>query len=160
MAERDDVDHLIRGNPAYRDIDLVEGNHSSARASGSRRRRLKDIPRRRDRPLAWKLLGLPTPRELVRALVIDGYPTSTHRWAFGRISSSIGWSCAAAGVLLAALASWFISTIGGGADVINPALFVLGVVCLGVAAIRLFPILQALRYAARWEREMSASSRR
>ena len=154
MAERDDLDRLIRGNPAYRDIDLVENEPSPEGSTGPRKRRLADIPRHPDRPLAWRLLGLPAPRELVRALVIDGYPTSTHRWAFGRVSSSIGWSCVAIGVFGAALTSWLISTIGGTADAIIPALFVLGVLCLGVAAGRLLPILQALRYAARWNREM------
>lgn len=160
MPEHDDLDHLIRGNPAYRDVDVVGREPTSSPPAGRRPRRLADIPRRSDRPLAWRLLGLPTPRELVRALIIDGYPTSTHRWAFGRVSGAIGWTCAAGGVFVAAMASWFIRAIGGDADAILPALFGLGVVALAVAAVQLFPILQAIRYAARWQAEMNTAPRR
>lgn len=160
MTEQDDLDHLIRGNPAYRDIDVVERNQRGGPGASPRPRRLRDIPRHPDRPMAWRLLGLPTPRELVRALIIDGYPTSTHRWAFGRVSSAIGWTCAAGGAFAAAIAAWFIRTIGGGTDTILPALFALGLLAVGVAALRLLPILQAIHYAARWQREMNTAPRR
>ena len=141
---------LIRRNPAYRDTPL--GNETPTATTTPARRH--SLPHRRDRPLMWRLLGVPTPRELVHALLIDGYPRSLHRWAFDRVASAIGWTCCAAGVLVACLMLWFLDAAGFSPRVAIIALLGLAISFLLVAMVRFLPILSAIRYATRWKRGM------
>ena len=150
-----EVESLTRANPAYRDTPLGRGR-AMARdrpAFGGR-----PIPRRSDRPLMWRLLGVPAPRELVRALLIDGYPRSLHRWAFGRVGSSIGWTCAAGGVLAAAAVLWFVLAAGMTARSGLMSLLALAILLLVVAFLRLMPVLSAIRYARTWNRGMGRAT--
>ena len=69
------LDELVRQNPVYRDTPLGQGE-------------VELMPRRlrspanfgRPRKLLWKWLGLPEPRAIVRALMIDGYPKDIRWW--------------------------------------------------------------------------------
>ena len=150
----EEIELRTRANPAYRDTPIGRGEVRRPPASPFRRR---PIPRRSDRPLMWRLLGVPTPRELVRALLIEGYPRSLHRWAFDRVGSAIGWTCAAGGVLAAFLTVWFLDEAGYSARAAMAALLGLGISFILVAMTRFLPILSAIRYAARWTRGMQDS---
>ena len=154
MNESEEHD-LIRRNPAYRDTPL--GSEINARISVHRRK--SPLLHRRDRPLMWRLLGVPTPRELVRALLVDGYPRSLHRWAFGRVGSAINWTCAAGGVLAAFVVLWFLDSAGYSPRVAMAALLGLAISFILIAMVRFLPILSAIRYAARWNRGMQGSKR-
>ena len=124
------------------------------------------IPRRhrarpsrdRDRPWLWRLLGIPEPRTLVRALIIDGYPRSLHRWAFGRVAAATNWTCMALGLAIAAGAIWFLDAAGLSTRIILLVVIGLGVAAIGIAAGCYLPILRALRYASEWRRGMQGEN--
>ena len=152
----EEIELRTRANPAYRDTPIGRGEVRQPQARPIRRR---PIPSRNDRPLMWRLLGVPSPRELVRALVIDGYPRSLHRWAFGRVGSAINWTCAAGGVLAAFVVLWFLDSAGYSPRVAMAALLGLAISFILIAMVRFLPILSAIRYAARWNRGMQGSKR-
>lgn len=151
-----EIELRMQANPAYRDTPLGRGESGPFSDVHTRRR---SIPRRADRPLMWRLLGVPAPRELVRALLIDGYPRSLHRWAFDRVGSAIGWTCAAGGVLAAALGLWFVTEAGFSHRTALAALLGLSLAFILVALARFLPILSAIRYATRWDEGMRRSRR-
>ena len=92
------LDELVRQNPVYRDTPLGQGE-------------VELMPRRlrspanfgRPRKLLWKWLGLPEPRAIVRALMIDGYPKDIRRWAYERMETGIHWISFVGGMAVAAL---------------------------------------------------------
>ena len=154
ISIEEEIERRTQANPAYRDTPLGRGEVPQPERRPTPGR---PIPRRNDRPLMWRMLGVPTPRELVRALLIEGYPRSLHRWAFDRVGSAIGWTCAAGGVLAACLALWFLDAAGYSPRVAMAALLGLAISFIMVAMVRFLPILSAIRYAARWNRGMRGS---
>lgn len=152
----EEIEFRTRANPAYRDTPLGRGEVPATATVPAHRR---SIPRRVDRPLMWRLLGVPAPRELVRALLIDGYPRSLHRWAFDRVGSAIGWTCAAGGVFAAAIGLWLVTEAGFSHRTALAALLGLALAFILVALARFLPVLSAIRYATRWDDGMRRSPR-
>ena len=152
----EEIELRTRANPAYRDTPIGRGEVLQPQARPIRRR---PIPSRNDRPLMWRLLGVPSPRELVRALVIDGYPRTLHRWAFGRVGAAVAWTCVAFGMFAAAGAFWFLDATGLPPRLILMTIIGLSIGCLGVATIAFLPILRTIRYASRWRAGMQEAER-
>ena len=152
----EEIELRTRANPAYRDTPIGRGE---VRLPDPERTHRRPIPSRNDRPLMWRLLGVPSPRELVRALVIDGYPRTLHRWAFGRVGAAVAWTCVAFGMFAAAGSFWFLDAIGIPPRLILIAIIGLGIACIGVAAIAFLPILRTIRYANRWRAGMQEAER-
>lgn len=148
-----DLDALVRRNPAYHDTPLGRGEIAPPPMRPRPER--PATPRRPDRPLGWRLLGIPAPRDLVRALVIDGYPRTAHRWAFGRVAASLAWTHAAAGVIAAGMLGWLLHALGTSPRTMLMGMFVLAVGFIVIAALQVRPIFEAIRYAARWRAEMA-----
>lgn len=147
-VEQDIIDRTRR-NPAYRDTPFGRGAQG-AETPVFHRRRSRPV-RIGDRPWLWRVLGIPEPRALVRALIIDGYPRSLHRWAFGRVAAAGNWTCLAVGLAIAAGAIWFLDAAGLSPRIILLAVVGLGLAAIGVAALCYLPVLQAIRYASQWQ---------
>ena len=149
-----ELDDLVRRNPVYRDTPLGQGEVELISRRPQRPTRI-----RRSRRLPWKWLGLPEPRAVVRALLIDGYPRELRRWAYERMEEGILWLAFASGMIAAALVAWF------GVKLDWPAagvmLLVLGAAVLpGLLALsRLIPIYSALRYASRWRKQTKTNNK-
>ena len=141
------LDELVQSNPIYRDTPLGQGD---VQRIPLRPR----IPARIGRPrrFPWTWLGLPEPRAVVRALMIDGYPRDLRRWAYERMESALFLLSFTAGMAVASMVAWFAARMQWPpAGVLLP---VLGVAILPalVALARLLPIFNAIRYARRWRR--------
>lgn len=144
-----ELDDLVRRNPIYRDTPLGQGEVELISRRPQRPTRI-----RRSRRLPWQWLGLPEPRAVVRALLVDGYPKEVRRWAYERMEVGILWLSFTAGMLAAAIIAWFAAKLEW-----PPAgvmLLVLAAASLpGLLAMsRLLPIFNALRYASRWRRHV------
>ena len=147
-----ELEGFIRANPAYRDTPIGEG---AVRPKATLHR--KPVPIRSSDHFPWKLFGLPQPRTVLRALLIDGYPRELRRWAFERLSQSFMILAFATGMLCAGCIAWF----GARLEWRPAGILVLVLACAAIpgmlAAFRLIPIFSAIRYAARWRRHVQRS---
>ena len=143
-----ELDELIRANPAYRDTP-VAGGESRAGTSTRRPTRVQPSPR-----LPWRLFGLPAPRAVIRALLIDGYPRELRRWAFERLDNAFILLAMAFGMGVAAFVAWFATKLEWRPAGVLLLVLAAAAVPFGLAMARLLPILAALRYAARWRKNM------
>ena len=148
--ENPNIEDLVRQNPIYRDTPLGNSEVELTRKLPPK------IPTRirRSRHLPWRWLGVPEPRAVVRALLVDGYPRELRRWAYERMEAGFLWVAFTAGMVAASLVAWFGATLGW-----PPAgvlLLVLGSAVLSalLALGRLLPIFSALRYANRWRNQL------
>ena len=145
------LEELVRKNPIYRDTPLGQGEVSVLPRRAKRPARIGH-PRR----FPWTWLGLPEPRAVLRALMIDGYPRDLRRWAYARMESALFLLSFTAGMAVASCVAWFAAKMQW-----PPAgvlLLVLGVAVLPglVALARLLPIFNAIRYAKRWRTHMQS----
>ena len=142
-----ELDGFIRANPAYRDTPIGEG---ASRPKVTLHR--KPVPIRPSPHFPWKLIGLPQPRTVLRALLIDGYPRELRRWAFERLNQSFMLLALSIGMLCAGCIAWF----GARLEWRPAGILILVLVCAAIpgslAAVRLIPIFSAIRYAVRWRR--------
>lgn len=148
--EQRDILDRTRRNPAYRDTPLGRSGDTATASSPLFHRRGPRPVRIGDRPWLWRVLGIPPPRSLVRVLIVDGYPRTLHRWAFGRVAAAGNWTCLAFGLAIAAGTIWFLDAAGFSIRIVLLAVVGLFLAAIGVAAICYLPILQALRYASQW----------
>ena len=142
-----ELDEFIRANPAYRDTPIGDGTF---RPKVTLQR--TPVPIRSSDHFPWKLFGLPQPRTVLRALLIDGYPRELRRWAFERLNQSFMLLAFSIGMLCAGCIAWF----GARLEWAPTGILILVLACAAIpgmlAAVRLIPIFSAIRYAARWRR--------